>query len=274
MESDGVETGQFLGKIPYIKGGSGPKKAVVFVGGNALFKRLDRSDAHRYVGMVATLLPDGTTFHILGYEEEPPPSYGLDEIVHDLAQIMDEEIGRATVVGISFGGFVALRLAATHAELVNRLVLLVSAHRFSTDGRRRIEAQIASLEAGDLYGLVRDNAVLFRRPWYNWLVRLRTWRGKGRFAAEFNDPASIVRDYRALFSTDFDRNGTYAARIGDETLVVAGTADQFFDRDAFEETPRLIPRARLELFEGERHMLPVERRRDVARLLGDFLSGS
>ncbi|MDP9353739.1 MAG: alpha/beta hydrolase [Chloroflexota bacterium] len=187
---------------------------------------------------------------------------------------MGDEIGRAAVIGVSFGGFVALRFAAIHPGLVDKLVLLVSAHRFSPEGQRRIAAQITALEAGDLYGLVRDNAVLFRRPWYNWLVRLRYLRRKGRFAAEFNDPASIARAYRALFSTDFERNGAYAARIGAETLVIGGTADQFFGRDDFEETARLIPRARLELFEGERHMLPVERRRDVAGLLADFLSRS
>ncbi len=274
MVSDGVETGLFLGKIPYIKGGSGPRQVVVFFGGNALLRRLDRSDARRYAGMIAALLPEGTTFHILGYEEDPPPSYGLDAIVHDLARMVGEEIGRATVVGVSFGGFVALRFAATHPELVDKLVLLVSAHRFSAEGQRRIEAQIASLEAGNLYGMVRDNAVLFRRPWYNWLVRLRYRRRKGRLAAELNDPASIARAYRALFSTDFERNSAYAARIGAETLIIGGTADQFFGRDDFEETARVIPRARLELFEGERHMLPVERRRHVARLLADFLGGA
>ncbi len=187
---------------------------------------------------------------------------------------MGEEIGRATVVGVSFGGFVALRFAASHPGLVDKLVLLVSAHQFSTEGRRRIDAQIASLEAGDLSGMVRHNMALFRRPWYNWLVRLRYKRRKGTFAADFNDPASIVRAYRALFSTDFERNGACAARIGAETLIVGGTADQFFGRDDFEETARMIPRARLELFEGERHMLPVERRRDVAGLLADFLSRS
>ena len=65
MASDGVETRLFLGKIPYIKGGSGPRQVVVFFESNALFKRLDRSDPRRYAGMVAALLPEGITFHIL-----------------------------------------------------------------------------------------------------------------------------------------------------------------------------------------------------------------
>ena len=54
-------------------------------------------------------------------------------------------------------------------------------------------------------------------------------------------------------------------------MIVGGTADQYFDAAAFEETARRIPVARLELFDGETHMLPVERRRDVARVVAEFL---
>jgi pimeloyl-ACP methyl ester carboxylesterase len=110
--SEGVATGLFLGRVPYIRGGSGPRKAVVSFGGNALLKRLDRADARRRTGA-----------------------------------------------------------------------------------------------------------------------------------------------------------------IGAETMVGGLPADQFFDRGAFEETARLIPGARLEAFEGGRHMLPVERGRHVARRLADFLGG-
>jgi pimeloyl-ACP methyl ester carboxylesterase len=55
-------------------------------------------------------------------------------------------------------------------------------------------------------------------------------------------------------------------------LIIGGSADQYFDVAAFEETARRIPVARLELFDGETHMLPVERRRDVARELAEFLT--
>jgi pimeloyl-ACP methyl ester carboxylesterase len=124
---------------------------------------------------------------------------------------------------------------------------------------------------GDFYGLVRENAILFRRLPYNWLVQLQQWKDKDKVASEFNDPASIARAYQGLFGADFERNGEYADRIAAETLIVGGTADQYFDAAAFEETARRIPVARLELFEGETHMLPVERRRDVARVVAEFL---
>src|SRR5829696_10240238 len=81
-----VETGLFAGKIPYIRGGVGPRHAVVFFGGNALFKRLDKSsDPRRYARQIAGILPKGFRFTILGYEETPPDDYTLDTIVRDLA---------------------------------------------------------------------------------------------------------------------------------------------------------------------------------------------
>jgi len=68
------------------------------------------------------------------------------------------------VIGISFGAFVAIRFAATRPELVDKLVILVGAHRFSAQGARKIAKQVTYLKARDFYGLVRENAVLFRRP--------------------------------------------------------------------------------------------------------------
>jgi pimeloyl-ACP methyl ester carboxylesterase len=267
-----VDTGLFLDRIPYIKAGSGSGRAVIFFGGNALFKRLDRSDANRHAAMFSRLLPADYSFYILGYEENPPETYSLDTIVDDLDRIVRVEVGRSTVIGVSFGAFLAIRFAAARPELVNKLVILVGAHRFSAQGARKIAKQIACLKVGYLYGLVRENAVLFRRPWYNWLVRLKLWRDKDKLASEFNDPTSIARAYEGLFGADFERNGQYAGRIRTETLIIGGTADQYFDVAAFKETARRIPVARLELFDGETHMLPVERRWDVARVLAEFLT--
>lgn len=183
-----VETGLFLGRIPYIKAGSRPRRAVFFFGGNALFKRLDRSDAGRYAAMVGRLLPAVYSFYILGYEEDPPETYNLDTILDDLSRTVRTEIGRSTVVGVSFGAFVAMRFAAAKPELVDKLVILVGAHRFSARGARKIAKQITYLKVGDFYGLVRENAVLFRRPRYNWLVRLKLRRDKDKLASELTIP--------------------------------------------------------------------------------------
>ena len=160
-----VESGLLAGRVPYLCGGSGPRTACVFFGVNALFRRLDHTpDPGRYLRQISRLLPHHRVT-ILGYAGSH-----FEEIVRDMARAMPTPPD--VVVGISFGGFVAMRFAAQYPELVQRLVLLVSAHRFSLAGWRRMERQFEALERGDLQTLIRENALLFRRPWYNWLVQL------------------------------------------------------------------------------------------------------
>src|SRR4051794_1087845 len=259
-----VETGLFANGVPYIRGGAGERIASVFFGVNALLRRLDRGSAPgRYAHQVSCLLPEHR-FTILGYARS-----SFQEIVQDMAYAIPAPPD--VVVGISVGGFIAMRFAAQHPELVKRLVLLVSAHRFSPSGWELVERQIQALERGDLETLVRENALLFRRPWYNWLVRVKLWKRGDSLMAEFRDPDTILRDYRQLFGPDFQRNAEYARRIHSPTLIIGGTADQLFDRSACEETASLIPHAEIRLFERETHMLPVEKSGEVARAIAAFL---
>ncbi len=260
-----VKTGLLGSRVPYIRGGSGQREAVVFFGGNALLKRLDQtSDPGRYARQVSRLLP-GHKFTILGYAGS-----SFDEIVRDMADAI--RTPPDVVVGISLGGVVAMRFAAQHPELVRRLVLLVSAHRLSPGGWQMMERQFGALERGDLRTLILENALLFRRPWYNWLVRFKLWKDGDRIATDFRDPAAILGDYRQLFGPDFKNNAEYCGRIASPALVIGATADQFFDRSATEETAGLIPGAQIHLFEKETHMLPIEKSSEVAGAIKDFLS--
>src|SRR3954447_13099314 len=262
-----VESGLLADRVPYIRGGSGQRTACVFFGGNALLRRLDHApDPRRYARQVARLLPEHR-FTILGYAGS-----NFEEILRDMAHAILTPPD--VVVGISFGGIVAMRFAAQHPERVKRLALLVSAHRLSPAGWRRMERQFEALERGDLPTLIRENALLFRRPWYNWLVQLKLWKEGGRLATALRDPAAILRDYRQLFGPDFENNADYGRRIASPTLILGGAADQFFDRSACEETAGSIPGAQIQLFERETHMLPIEKSNEVARVITAFLSRS
>src|ERR1044071_3232455 len=78
-----VEIGLLADRVPYIRGGSGQRKAVVFFGVNALFKRLDRtSNPGRYTRQVSRLLP-GYRLAILGYAGS-----SFEEIVRDMALVI------------------------------------------------------------------------------------------------------------------------------------------------------------------------------------------
>jgi pimeloyl-ACP methyl ester carboxylesterase len=265
-------TGLFLNKIPYVQSGSGPHPVVVLNGGQAFVRRPTPARAQRDAKRIARLLPKGRSIHVLGYEPSPPAGYSIATIVDDVARILREEIGPATVMGISFGGFVAARLAADHPDLVKEMILMVSAHRFSPEGRRSVDRQIACAWSGDFEGFLDEFGLVFRRPWLNWLLRWRFSQERTRLHETMNDPAAIVRGLNAVAGEDFGGDPSWLAHVTAPTLIVGATRDPFFDVAALEETARHIPSARLQLFEHETHMLPVERARDVARVVTRFLA--
>ncbi len=262
-----VEAGLLHNRIPYIRGGSGPRHAAVCFGVNALFKPLHRvSNPARYAAQIARLLP-GHRYVILGYA-----GHSFDEIVRDMETAIP--IPPDVLMGISLGGFAALRFAATHPDRVRRLVLLCSAHRFSPNGEQMLARQKEALARGDLHTLVRENALLFRRARYNWLVRAKLWKDGARLAEETRPPADILADYHQLFGPGFSDNAALASRIRCPACIIGGSADQLFGIDEFDETARLIPGALLSLMAKETHMLPAERPAAVAAVIADFLAGN
>ncbi|WP_175493729.1 alpha/beta fold hydrolase [Microvirga guangxiensis] len=254
-----------------MKIGSGSNPIVVLNGGQAFVRRPTPAHAQRDAKRIARLLPPHRPIYVLGYDSSPPPGYSIHTIVKDVERILRDETGPASVMGISFGGFVAARLAADHPALVKSLILMVSAHRFSSEGRRSVDRQIECAWQGDFEGFLKEFGLVFRRPWLNWLLRLRFRQERERLHETMNDPAIIVRGLHAVAGDDFGKDPSWLQAIQPPTLIVGATRDPFFDVEAMEETARLIAGAQLKLFNGETHMLPIERARDVAKVVRDFL---
>lgn len=265
------ETGLYVSRVPFVKVGSGPNPIVVLNGGQAFVRRPTPARVARDAKRIARLLPKDRTIYVMGYDSSPPAGYCIDMIVSDMATILRDHIGPASLMGISFGGFVATRLAALHPELVKDLIVMVGAHRFSPEGRRSVDRQIECAWQGDFEGFLDEFGLVFRRPWLNWLLRMRLRQERKRLHETMNDPAIIVRGLHAVAGEDFGDDPHWLRRIQARTLIVGGTRDPFFDVDAMAETARLIPSTQLKLFDGETHMLPLERPRDVGRVVREFL---
>jgi pimeloyl-ACP methyl ester carboxylesterase len=265
------ETGLCSSRIPFVKIGSSPNPIVVFNGGQAFVRRPTPARSERDARRIARLLPKDRTIYVMGYDACPPADYSIDTIVSDMAQFLRDEVGPATVMGISFGGFVAARLAADHPDLVKELIMLVSAHRFSPAGRKSIDRQIECAWQGDFKGFLKEFSLVFRRPWLNWLLRLRFRQERKRIQETMNDPAVIVRGLHAVAGDNFGKETGWLQRIQARTQIIGGTRDPFFDVAAMQETAHLIPRSQIKLFKGETHMLPVERPRGVAKIVKAFL---
>ena len=241
-----------------------PVPITIFPGGQAFVQRQTPARVERDRRRVAGVLPSGSAMTIATYD---PTIATLDGLVADaIAQLR----APTAIVGISYGGIIAARLAAQRPDLVSHLVLVSSAHRFSPEGLARVHAQIDSVTRGDLVGMVEPFVRVFRRPWFNALVALRVRMQRGKLAETLNDPAIIARGLAAVVE-GAPLDAAALAKITARTLIVGGTRDQFF-AGVFEETARAIPGAMLALFERETHMVAVERRRDVAARIRAFFA--
>ena len=264
-----LESGTFLGRIPYARVDRGGAPILVLSGGQAFMQRQTPERIERDATRVAAVLPRDRSFILLGYDPAPRETHSLPTIAADVAAIVAELGTPVQLVGVSYGGIVALRVAAEHPGAVSDLVLLASAHRFSDEGLRRVRRQINRAASADFAALGEDFVALFRRPWLNWLLRLRLRTRRGRAAAAMNDPEIIVRGLRAIADAPFEE--TSLSRITARTLIVCGTHDQMFGRVP-ERTAALVPGATLVQFPGETHMVPIERRRAVAAHVRGLLS--
>jgi pimeloyl-ACP methyl ester carboxylesterase len=129
-----IETGMFLGRIPYARVGMQPRPILVLPGGQAFVQRPTPARVSRDAARIARILPPGRSFVVLGYVPSASESYRLETIGADIAAIIGEFGAPVQLVGISYGGVVALQVAANHPHLLSELVLVVSAYDFSPEG--------------------------------------------------------------------------------------------------------------------------------------------
>lgn len=265
-----IETGLHAGRIPYARAGGRGKPLVILNGGQGFMRKLTPARMVRDARRIARLLPSGQAFILVQYDPKPAGKLDLAllaDSVNELVRTLAEQ--PVTVIGISFGGMVALRLAARHRESVARLVLLSSAHRFSEAGQSRLRQQAAWVMQGELARVLMDYTDIFRRPWWNWLIRLRFRAERGRIAGTMGDPEAIT----AYLLAAVDPTPVRLEALDLPVLIVGGDADQYF-AGAMEEAATAIPGARLCLLPGETHMVAVERTKAVARILEPFIRGS
>ena len=145
---------------------------------------------------------------------------------------------------------------------------MASAHRFSEEGKRRIQRQIQLIKAGDLQALLREFTAMFKSPVLNCLLALRIRFAGASMSRKLSNPKIIVRYLEAMLKSE--TIGIDLRTLCAPTLIIAGSRDQFF-ADAIEEAGAGIQDVRLSVFEGETHMVPVERAAAVKQVLETFL---
>ncbi|MGE0747881.1 MAG: alpha/beta fold hydrolase [Rhodospirillales bacterium] len=214
------------------------------------------------------LAPDIVGF---GYTGRPAGArYDMDLWVRHAVGFLDAlELDRVHLVGNSFGGGLALRLALEHPDRVGRLVLMGSSGLDFpiTPGLDAVWGYEPSFEAmkrlAELFAydrrIVTDDLVRSRyeasvRPGYH-----------ESYAAMF--PAPRQRHVAALASPE-----AALAALPNEVLIVHGREDQVIPMESSVRLHRLIPRSQLHVFGHCGHWTQIEQNARFCRLVADFFA--
>ena len=102
---------------------------------------------------------DRFTVCMFSRKDDMPPGYSIRDMAADQAEALRRlGIGRASVMGVSQGGMIAQYLAIDHPELVERLVLAVTAPRANAVVRENVEKWIGLAREGRHRELMIDTA--------------------------------------------------------------------------------------------------------------------
>lgn len=205
----------------------------------------------RFVGLLArqgeVIAPSGPGF---GHSPRPKDFDTVYDLVHLYLEVLDNLPGeKATLVGFSFGGWLAAELAVACSHRIDKLVLVDP-----------VGIKISDRETPDILDVFNRSPDEVRRA---------SWHDPERFAPDFNamsDEALTVyaRNREALclyawhpymYNPQLLR---WLGRIKVPTLLIWGESDRVVTPDYGRAYSRLIPGSRFELIEAAGHHPEIE----------------
>jgi 3-oxoadipate enol-lactonase len=182
-------------------------------------------------------------------------------------------VQKAHVIGISFGGKIALDFALSHPDLVASLILVapsVGGTQPSEQIRRFFQEEDALFEKGDLQGATELNLRFWvdgpqRIPeQVNQTVRQRVYEMQ---YLSFTIPIPEGADEQELQPPAITR----LTEIHVPTLIIVGALDLPEKLELTEQLAKSIPGARSAIIAGAAHMVSMEQPQAFNRIVLDFL---
>jgi pimeloyl-ACP methyl ester carboxylesterase len=253
-----TQTGTFLGEFPYVRFGNGPENLVILPGITLENDPPSRLDAWTYRLGFGRFAVDHTVY-VVNRRRGMPPHYTTQDMAADYARVMEEELGPSRVMGFSTGGSIAQYVALDHPELVQRLVLVVSASRLSEEGREICERWRKLVSGRRWRELRAAMASVNVTSETNKRLARAFMTVLGRFVLGTpSDPS----DFLTTLEADLGHDTTGRLdEISAPTLIIGGSEDPFFSESLLRETAWKIPDTELRVYEGVGHGVPKERKR-------------
>jgi len=213
---------------------------------------------------IVTGLEGAATVHALdlpgfGESELPPEPWGVEEYQAFVAEFMDAlSIERATVIGHSNGGRIAIRMAATEPARVERLVLVDSAG-IRPKRTLRWYRRVAMAKLG------KHAARLLGAPGERLRDALVGRAGSTDYLAAGEMRPTLVR----LVNSDLRE---HMPNVNVPTLLIWGSNDTDTPLSSAREMERLIPDAGLVVLEGAGHYSYLDEPARFARIVSHFIA--
>jgi pimeloyl-ACP methyl ester carboxylesterase len=264
VEANGIRTN-------YLEAGSGNTHVVLVHGSGP--------GVTSYANWRGVLPALGEHFHVVapdmvgfGYSDRPEGvQYSLDTWADQTLGVMDAlGIEKAHLVGNSFGGGIALRLATRHPDRVNKMVLMGSmgvdfeltegldavwGYDGTLEGMKKVMGYFAydkSLTSGDLAQARYEGAT---QPGF-----------QEAFSSMFPAPRQRWVDSMAVPEKEI-------SALPHRTLIVHGREDKVIPLSNSYKLEELLDNADLAVFSHCGHWSMIERRDDFNRLVRDFFLG-
>lgn len=193
----------------------------------------------------------------------------MEQMAADVRGLMSGlDIERATLVGLSMGGYVSLAFYREYPEAVRALVLADTRASGDTHAARerrlqsaeKAEREGASAIADDMVPLLLGKSTQETRP---------DIADRVRRMIEGNSPAGIAAAQRAMAAR---RDSTYLLpAIAFPTLILVGAEDQLTPVAEAESLRDGIRGARLHVIEGAGHLSNIERPHEFNAVLIEFV---
>jgi pimeloyl-ACP methyl ester carboxylesterase/acyl dehydratase len=207
----------------------------------------------------------------VGRSGKPDEEYTVALMANDAAELLRVlGIGKAHVVGVSLGGYIAQDLALNRPHLVDHLVLIAT----SSGGPHYLELTKAVWDkVASLAGLPPEEVI--RRG-----MALATTEAFYRKRGELIDRSVSIRLENPQPPYAFSRQFAAASRfdstdraplITQPTLILGGAQDQVMPLALIQELARKIPSARLVVFPDAAHLVFLEKAPDVNQAILAFL---
>jgi len=198
-----------------------------------------------------------------------PETHTVDLIGQSCSELLEQlGIKKAAVVGISIGGYVALRMWARRPELISALVLCCSkAEADSEEIRQRRRAQIANIEQNGLKAFVETGAAkrvaaktAEHRPWVvDWIKMMNYTVSAEANAATLEAMAAKADDTATLATIDVP------------TLILSGSEDIFIPKESPHNLSKGIRNSVHHVIQDAGHVASLENPTAVNQYIEEFL---